>query len=132
MAKTYNVPHRDHVIKSRLSDEEYEDFLERCRVYEIPQAELIRQSMQKLEIHPVIKATTVSEPYLTALGKLLTEGSRIGNNMNQIAHALNAGRFPDSELIEDLRKEAGDIAVWKQKILKEVGDQIDNDQTYRL
>lgn len=132
MAKKYNTPHRSHVIKTRLSDEEYEEFLERCRIYDIPQAEMIRKSLTKLQIHPIIKATTVSDQYLSALNDLLIESKRIGNNLNQIAHALNAGYHSDASTINDIQSAIGGLAAWRQSVLKEVGDQIGNDQAYRL
>jgi|GEM_PF-6418148 len=31
MPKRYNTPHRSHVVKTRLTDEEYADFTERLR-----------------------------------------------------------------------------------------------------
>ena len=131
-AKKYNTPHRSHVIKTRLSDEEYEEFLERCRIYDIPQAEMIRSALTKLQIYPIIKATTVSDQYLSALNDLLIESKRIGNNLNQIAHALNAGYHPDESTISDIQSAIGGLASWRQAVLKEVGDQIGNDQAYRL
>ena len=39
MRKRYNTPHRSHVIKTRLSDEEYADFTKRLAPYGISQSE---------------------------------------------------------------------------------------------
>ena len=33
MRKKYNTPHRRHVVKTRLSDEEHADFMERLAAY---------------------------------------------------------------------------------------------------
>ena len=45
MRKRYNTPHRSHVIKTRLSDEEYADFTKRLAPYGISQSEFCgRQS----------------------------------------------------------------------------------------
>ena len=33
MPKRYNTPHRSHVVKTRLTDEEYADFTERLAPY---------------------------------------------------------------------------------------------------
>ncbi len=41
MPKRYNTPHRSHVIKTRLSDEEYADFTKRLAPYGISQSEFI-------------------------------------------------------------------------------------------
>ena len=35
MRKPYNTPHRTHVVKTRLTDEEHELFLNQCRTYGI-------------------------------------------------------------------------------------------------
>ena len=43
MPKRYNTPHRSHVVKTRLTDEEYADFTGRLAAYEISQSEFIRQ-----------------------------------------------------------------------------------------
>ena len=37
MPKRYNTPHRSHVVKTRLTDEEYADFTGRLAAYEISQ-----------------------------------------------------------------------------------------------
>ena len=50
--KKYNTPHRSHVIKTRLDDDEYDLFQTQCKTYDISQAEMIRQSLTKLKIRP--------------------------------------------------------------------------------
>ena len=54
MRKPYNTPHRTHVVKTRLTDEEHELFLNQCRTYGISQSEMLRQAMTRLQIKPVI------------------------------------------------------------------------------
>lgn len=44
MRKKYNTPHRRHVVKTRMTDEEYADFTGRLAAYEISQSEFIRQA----------------------------------------------------------------------------------------
>ncbi len=48
MRKPYNTPHRTHVVKTRLTDEEHELFLNQCRTYGISQSEMLRQAMTRL------------------------------------------------------------------------------------
>ena len=45
MPKRYNTPHRSHVVKTRLTDEEYADFTERLAPYGISQSEFLRQAI---------------------------------------------------------------------------------------
>ena len=131
MRGTYDTPKRNHVIKTRLDDHEYEFFLRKCKVYGMNQSEMIRASMDKLVINPVIKFSPVNKELLSKIDELITEGKRIGNNLNQIARALNSG-FPDQSLDSDIRRALGDLAEWKYEILQEVGSAIGNDQTFEL
>ena len=37
MKKKYNTPHRSHVVKTRMTEEEYADFTERLKHYDMSQ-----------------------------------------------------------------------------------------------
>ena len=50
MPKRYNTPHRSHVVKTRLTDEEYADFTERLAPYGISQSEFLRQAIRRTTI----------------------------------------------------------------------------------
>lgn len=39
LGKRYNTPHRSHVVKTRMTEEEYADFTERLKNYDMSQAE---------------------------------------------------------------------------------------------
>ena len=119
MRGTYDTPKRSHVIKTRLDDDEYEFFLRKCKVYGMNQSEMIRASLDKLVINPVIKFSPVNK------------GKRIGNNLNQIARAINSDSF-DAGITTEIRRALGDLAEWKYEILQEVGSAIGNDQTFEL
>ena len=97
--KRYNTPHRTHVVKTRLTDEEHELFLNQCRTYGISQSEMLRQSMTRLQIKPVIHVSAVNDELLAAIGKLTAEYGRIGSNLNQIARTLNEWHNPYSQQI---------------------------------
>ena len=94
MTKTYNTPKRTHIVKTRLDDEEYADFLHRMELYGMSQAEFIREAISGATIKPTIVATLVSDDLLAAIGKLTAEYGRVGNNLNQIARHLNEWRSP--------------------------------------
>ncbi len=93
MQGPYDTPKRSHVIKTRLDDDEYSFFLRKCQVYGMNQSEMIRSSLDKLVINPVIKFSPVNKELLSKVDELITEGKRIGNNLNQIARALNSDSF---------------------------------------
>ena len=87
------------------------------------QSEMIRVSLDELVINPVIKFSPVIKELLSKIDELITEGKRIGNNLNQIARAINSG-YPDQSLSSDIRCALGDLAEWKYEILQEVGSAI--------
>ena len=132
MRKPYNTPHRTHVVKTRLTDEEHELFLNQCRTYGISQSEMLRQSMTRLQIKPVIHVSAVNDELLAAIGKLTAEYGRIGGNLNQIARTLNEWHSPYPQLAEEVRSAASDLAALKFEVLEKVGEAVGNVQAYQL
>ena len=132
MRKKYNTPHRRHVVKTRLSDEEHADFMERLAAYQISQSEFIRQAIRGATIRPVITVSPVNDELLSAVGKLTAEYGRIGGNLNQIARTLNEWHSPYPQLAGEVRAAVSDLAALKFEILQKVGDAVGNIQTYQL
>ena len=114
-----------------MNDEEYDFFKKQCETYGFTQSAMIRTSLDKLVIKPVIKFSPVNKELLSKVDELITEGKRIGNNLNKIARALNSDSF-DPGITTDIRRALGDLAEWKYEILQEVGSAIGNDQTFEL
>ena len=129
MRKPYNTPHRTHVVKTRLTDEEHELFLNQCRTYGISQSEMLRQSMTRLQIKPVIHVSAVNDELLAAVGKLTAE---YGGNLNQIARTLNEWHSPYPQLAGEVRSAASDLAALKFEVLEKVGEAVGNVQAYQL
>ena len=132
MRKRYNTPHRSHVIKPRLSDEEYADFTKRLAPYGISQSEFLRQAIRQAAIRPIITVSLVNDELLAAVGKLTTEYGRIGGNLNQIARTLNEWHSPYPQLAGEVRAAVSDLAALKFEVLQKVGDAVGNIQTYQL
>ena len=132
MRKPYNTPHRTHVVKTRLTDEEHELFLNQCRTYGISQSEMLRQSMTRLQIKPVIHVSAVNDGLLAAIGKLTAEYGRIGGNLNQIARYLNEYGVPYNALSGEVRAAISDLAALKFEVLQKVGEAVGDTQTYQL
>ena len=61
IAKRYNTPHRSHVVKTRMTEEEYADFTGRLEHYDISQAEFIRQAITRATIRPVVTISPVND-----------------------------------------------------------------------
>ena len=132
MAKTYNTPKRTHIVKTRLDDEEYAEFMRRMKLYEMSQAEFIREAISGATIKPTIVASLVNDDLLAAVGKLTAEYGRIGNNLIQIARHLNEWRSPYPAMAKELQDAATDLATLKFEVMKKVGDAVGNVQAYKL
>ena len=110
ITKRYNTPHRRHVVKTRMTEEEYADFTERLSHFEMSQAEFIRQAITKATIRPIIT----------------------GGNLNQIARTLNEWHSPYPQLAGEVRAAVSDLAALKFEVLRKVGDAVGNIQAYQL
>ena len=125
-------PKRTHIVKTRLDDEEHAEFMRRMELYEMSQAEFIREAISGATIKPTIVATLVSDDLLAAIGKMTAEYGRIGNNLNQIARHLNEWRSPYPAMAKELQDAAADLAALKFEVMKKVGDAVGNVQAYKL
>lgn len=132
MSRRYNTPHRTHVVKTRMNDEEYADFIERLSTYGMSQSEFIRQSITRATIRPVIQVFPVNDELLAAIGKLTAEYGKIGSNLNQIARTLNEGHCLYPAMEKELHDAAASLADLKFEVLRKVGDAVGNVQAYQL
>lgn len=132
MPKRYNTPHRRHVVKTRMTDEEYADFTGRLAAYEISQSEIIRQAIRGAAIRPVITVSPVNDELLSAIRKLTAEYGKIGGNLNQIARCLNEYGAPYNALSQEVRAAIAELAALKFEVLQKVGEAVGNVQTYQL
>ena len=132
MSKTYNTPKRTHLVKTRLDDAEYEEFLKRIKLYGMNQSEFIRQSISGATVKPIITVHPVNDELLSALGKLTAEYGRIGSNLNQIARHLNEWHSPYPDMAKELQDASTDLAMLKYEVLQKVGDALGNIQAYQL
>ena len=132
MSKRYKTPHRTHVVKIRMTDEEYELFQARLSAYDMSQAEFIRQAINKAEIHPIVTVSPVNDQVLDAIGRLIGEFGKIGSNLNQIARALNEWHSPYPGLAKEIRAAISELAELKFIVLKKMGNILGNVQTYKL
>ena len=123
---------RSHVVKTRLTDEEYADFTARLAPYGMSQSEFIRQAITRATIRPIVTVSPVNDELLAAVGKLTAEYGRIGGNLNQIARYLNEYGVPYNALSGEVRAAISDLAALKFEVLQKVGEAVGNIQTYQL
>ena len=127
-----HTPHRSRVVKTRMTEEEYADFTERLKNYDMSQAEFIRQAITRATIRPIVTVSPVNDELLSAVGKLTAEYGKIGGNLNQIARSLNEYGTPYNALSVEVRAAISDLAALKFEVLRKVGDAVGNIQTYQL
>ena len=90
---------RTHIVRARLNDDEYKRLMDWCKALEKTPSYMIRSALTSAAIHPVVYVNGINEQTLTLLNNLITEGKRIGNNINQIAKLahmtgeVNAARY---------------------------------------
>ena len=117
MRKRYNTPHRSRVVKTRMTKEEYADFTERLKNYDMSQAEFIRQAIARATIRPIVTVSPVNDELLSAVGKLTAEYGRIGGNLNQRARTLNEWHSPYPQLAGEVRAAVSDLAALKLSLI---------------
>ena len=132
MSKRYNTPHRDRIIKTRVTEEEHADFMERLTAYGMSQSEFIRQAITGATVKPIIIVSPVNDELLAAVGRLTGEYGKIGGNLNQIARYLNEYHHPYPTMAKELRDAAADLAALKFEVLQKVGEAVGDVQTYQL
>ncbi len=132
MSKRYNTPHRTHIIKTRVTEEEHADFMERLTAYGMSQSEFIRQAITGATVKPIIIVSPVNDELLAAVGRLTGEYGKIGGNLNQIARYLNEYGAPYNTLAAEVRAELSDLAALKFQVLREVGEAIGNTETLAI
>ena len=115
-----------------MTKEEYADFTERLKNYDMSQAEFIRQAITGAAIRAIITVSPVNDELLAAVGKLTAEYGRIGGNLNQIARYLNEYGVPYNALSGEVRAAISDLAALKFEVLQKVGEAVGNIQTYQL
>ena len=125
IAKRYNTPHRSHVVKTRMTEEEYADFTGRLEHYDISQAEFIRQAITRATIRPIVTVSPVNDELLAAVGKLTAE-------YGKIARTLNEYGAPYKNLSGEVRAAIADLAALKFEVLRKVGEAVGDIQTYQL
>ena len=64
--------------------------------------------------------------------KLTAQAAGIGNNLNQIACAINDWHNPYPQLAAEVRAAASNLAALKFEVLEKVGEAVGNVQTYQL
>jgi hypothetical protein len=108
---------RQRVFPIRLTDAEHAALVSRAERAGLSVAGLIR--LQCLD-QPPPRAARRPSVELAAVARLLAQVGKVGGNVNQIAHALNAGGAPESMVLTHAAA-MSDIAEMKTAIMEALG-----------
>ena len=117
---------RVHRVEVAFSDSEMEQIELKKTAYRMNTSDLIRWALFEKEITIAINEDDITE----SLTVLLTEFGRIGNNMNQIAHFLNAGGTLTNEMVLDLHESINDLKDLGHQLTKLYSEHYGNSKTH--
>ena len=91
---------REHQVKIRLNEEEYQTLKQLCFELDMTQSEFFRNAIMQ---RPNVRTFDMKD--------IMVELKREGNNLNQIAKTLNAGGYKNLAMIDNATKEL--VRVWQ-------------------
>ncbi|MDO5408954.1 MAG: plasmid mobilization relaxosome protein MobC [Lachnospiraceae bacterium] len=115
---TYQPERRTHIAHARMNDAEWEQFLSQLEKLGVSQSDFIRQAILTAQVKVTVQPIYNSE----VLDEIAAQYGKIGSNLNQIAHHLNAGNPLTARLMKDINHCLADLSGLKQKLENLAGD----------
>lgn len=116
--KKYNSENRTHNVHARLNDMEWVQFMEQLEKLELSQSDFIRQAIFTAKVNVTVQPVFNSE----RLDEIVMQYGKIGSNLNQIAHHLNAGNPMQAKLMREINHCLSDMQSLKQKVEELAGE----------
>lgn len=130
--KKYNTPHATHIVKTRLTDKQYEVFTQAVEGCRISQAEYVRQAILGHVVRATFQIHHVDDQLLKDVSRLTAEYGKIGSNLNQIAKHLNEFGETYTGMMQELKAASSELSALKYEVQRKIGDAIGNVQTYQF
>lgn len=124
--------HREFVVKVKLTGQEKENLDQMCRSCGLSRSGYIRMILFTRKVNIQKPPGEADEALLEKISQLVTEFSRTGNNLNQIARHLNSGGGFSEDTVSVLRNSYGELAELKHELLKLLGGFYGNHKAHRL
>lgn len=116
--KKYNPENRTHNVHARLNDMEWVQFMEQLEKLGLSQSDFIRQAIFTAKVNVTVQPVFNSE----RLDEIAMQYGKIGSNLNQIAHHLNAGNPIQAKLIREINHCLSDMQSLKQRVEELAGE----------
>ena len=101
-----------------MNETEYDLLAERAKANSMTVSDFVRNALVNQKV--IIKYEITAD--VPEIKKLISEFSKIGSNLNQIARYFNQGGILSSEMRNEIRKSLRDIYEMKYKVMKMAGD----------
>lgn len=115
---THNPENRTHMVHARLNDMEWVQFMTQLEKLGLSQSEFIRQAIFTAKVNVTVQPVFSSD----RLDEIAMQYGRIGSNLNQIAHHLNAGNPMQAKLMREVNHCLADMQSLKQKVEELAGE----------
>ena len=112
---------RNHEIKVRLNDDEFNDLNRKVIKSKLSREEYIRRCFSK---------SLIKEPPDLDYFRLKNEFNHIGNNLNQIAKYFNTGGESSAEMKDEIRQCISDLFSLRKEVLRMAGELHGHNQTH--
>ena len=127
MKRNYTYDLCNKRFEIRLPSEEYLDWKREAELLNVSMAEYVRQMVRMGSINFVIK----EEVDISGIREIMAEYGKIGSNINQIAHSLNAGEAWSRNLLCFLNRQLDALDAMHLLLMEAVRKHNGNSKTYR-
>ncbi len=113
-----NPDNRNHMVHARLNNVEWVQFMTQLEKLGVSQSDFIRQAIFTAKVNVTVQPVFNSEK----LDEIAMQYGKIGSNLNQIAHHLNAGNPMQAKLMREVNHCLADLQTLKQRIEELAGE----------
>ena len=123
---------KTHIIKFRVTEKEKMELEQTAKLLHLSLSTLIRRALHSAKIERTVVVAGGGEETLTAVSTLLTQCSRVGTNLNQLARHFNSGGADTEQIRAKILDELADLTAFRLHAEKVLGELYGNAQAYRL
>ena len=123
---------KTHIIKFRVTEKEKMELEQTAKLLHLSLSTLIRRALHSAKIERTVVVAGGGEETLTAVSTLLTQCSKVGTNLNQLARHFNSGGADTEQIRAKLLDELADLTAFRLSAEKVLGELYGNAQAYRL